>query len=305
MSDHRLRQAVMFADVSGSSGLYKHLGNTMAKRSVDAILDTLIALTREAKGQVVKTLGDEIMARFEHAEQACRAAIAMQQALYASSQKTAIRIGIAYGDTLLDPDGDVFGDIVNDAAAVAQIAHANQIVITRATALAAGDALQHYCEAFDQTQLKGSQHIQTIYRLLWETPTQALNATQVMTLSDLQPSGQEHSLWLTGTQIHLHITPEQTPFSLGREEQQVQLVVSSARASRQHCDIVYRRGKYVLEDHSTNGTYLLFEEAEAPLYIRREEAPLTGRGYLGLGQPPGPHNPHSLGFCISPTDQHE
>src|SRR5690554_3788174 len=226
MSDHRLRQAVMFADVSGSSGLYKHLGNTMAKRSVDAILDTLIALTREAKGQVVKTLGDEIMARFEHAEQACRAAIAMQQALYASSQKTAIRIGIAYGDTLLDPDGDVFGDIVNDAAAVAQIAHANQIVITRATALAAGDALQHYCEAFDQTQLKGSQHIQTIYRLLWETPTQALNATQVMTLSDLQPSGQEHSLWLTGTQIHLHITPEQTPFSLGREEQQVQLVVS-------------------------------------------------------------------------------
>ncbi len=305
MPDHRQRQAVMFADVSGSSGLYKHLGNTIAKRSVDSTLETLKTLTREFRGQVVKTLGDEIMARFETAEDACRAAIAMQQALYTSGQDLAIRIGIAFGETLLDTEGDVFGDVVNDAAAVAHIARANQIVITAMAAEALGKTLRSYCQTFDQVQLKGGKISQTIYRLLWETPTQAHNATRVMSLPDMQSTLSEHSLWLTGPQAHIHITPDKTPFSLGREALRAQLVVNSARASREHCDILYRRGKYVLADHSTNGTYLLPENAREPLYIRREEAPLTGRGYLGLGQAPGPQNPHTLSFCISEAGPRE
>lgn len=299
MPDNRQRQAVMFADVSGSSGLYKSLGNTLAKQSVDKTLGTLKTLTGEHRGVVVKTLGDEVMARFDSAELACKAAIAMQKAVHVSSQGLAIRIGIAFGDTLLDPEGDIFGDVVNDAAAVAHIARANQIVVTARVVEQLEETLSSYCQSFDRVQLKGSHSAQTIYRILWETPTLALNATRMMSVHDIDEHLAQQSLWLTCDQQQLQITPDITPFSLGRDIERVKLVINSPRASREHCDILYRRGKYVLADHSTNGTYLLHEEAREPLYIRREEAPLTGRGYIGLGQSPGANNLQTLCFCIN------
>src|SRR5690625_5798011 len=71
--------AIMFADVSNSSALYKRLGNVDAKRLVDKTLDIMRRLTAEQAGTVVKTIGDEIMARFDSAGDACRAAMAIQQ----------------------------------------------------------------------------------------------------------------------------------------------------------------------------------------------------------------------------------
>src|SRR5690625_5334558 len=78
-------------------------------------------LTAEHAGTVVKTIGDEIMARFDSAGDACRAAMAIQQycSMASGDEALAVRIGIAYGPTLLDQD-DTFGDTVNDAVLVKQ-----------------------------------------------------------------------------------------------------------------------------------------------------------------------------------------
>ncbi len=60
------------------------------------------------------------------------------------------------------------------------------------------------------------------------------------------------------------------------------LLINSSFASRAHAVIEYHRGKFVLKDQSTNGTYI-GDESGREIYLRREELPLTGRGIISLG----------------------
>ena len=46
---------------------------------------------------------------------------------------------------------------------------------------------------------------------------------------------------------------------------------------------VYRLGKFVLGDHSANGTYVTFEN-EPEIVLRREEVVLRNRGSIAFGQ---------------------
>src|SRR5690625_4418210 len=94
--------AIMFADVSNSSALYKRLGNVDAKRLVDKTLDIMSRLTAEHAGTVVKTIRHETMARFDNARDACRAAMPIQQycSMGSGDESLAVRIGIPYGPSL-------------------------------------------------------------------------------------------------------------------------------------------------------------------------------------------------------------
>jgi len=53
--------------------------------------------------------------------------------------------------------------------------------------------------------------------------------------------------------------------------------------SRLHGKIEYRLGKFVLGDHSANGTYVTFEN-EPEIVLRREEVVLRNRGSIAFGQ---------------------
>lgn len=273
--------AVMFADVSGSSALYKRLGNLLAKRSVDDAIAMMSQETQEHGGQVVKTIGDEIMARFDTAKAACQAAIAMQRE--ARRDGVALRIGIAYGPALIDNE-DVFGDTVNDAACVTHIARANQIVLTHRLVKELAGELRERCQEFDRVAVKGDTRHSLIYRLQWESATQSHSATTVMSIEEIagKMSGYQLSLTLGGLTLTIH--PEQTPYIVGRDPSSAHLHIRSGLASRDHCHILFRRGKFVLVDHSTNGTYVSGPE-QPEIYLRREEFPLLGEGTISLGQP--------------------
>jgi len=89
--------------------------------------------------------------------------------------------------------------------------------------------------------------------------------------------------------------PDQTPYTIGRDLNKVNLRMEHSVCSREHCHIEFRRGKYVLIDHSTNGTYV-HEENKTPIYLRREEAPLQGKGVISVGQQVNPSNPWLIHF---------
>lgn len=303
MSTQHLTQAVMFADISGSSKLYARLGNLDAKRHIDETLEGLKDITHKHEGHVVKTIGDEIMARFDSPELACNAAIGMQQ--FTQSGSLAIRIGLSYGDVLLDEQKDIFGSTVNDAADVAHIARARQIVITDSLEGKLRGELRAACQAFDQITLKGSTVPCLIYRLQWENSTLSQNATVVMSIKHIDEITSKNCLWLSRYGDQYTLTPEKLPFTLGRDADSVDLHINSARASREHCVITYHRGKYVLKDHSTNGTYIKFEGAEKTLYIRREETPLNGTGYIGMGRSPEENLESCVHFKLNQVDQEE
>jgi adenylate cyclase len=284
MNQYSQPQAIMFADVSGSSALYKRLGNEQAKAVIDASVHFMTALTIVHEGTLVKTIGDEIMARFDTASQACETAIAIQlRATKDPSLKNlGIRIGIAFGEVLITPD-DVFGDYVNNAACVAQIARANQIVITQSTVDALDHQLRHDCQMFDRINIKGDAEETVIYRLLWEHSGHNNRTTIVMPLNDISGFADKFQLKLQTKGKTIFLLPEQTPFAIGRDTKKAQLHTESEFASRDHCHIEFRRGKYVLIDHSTNGTYVYLDD-QPPIYLRREELPLQGQGFIGLGQ---------------------
>ena len=290
MTNKNQRQAVMFADVSGSSILYKHVGNTQAKAIIDEAIHFMTALTIVQDGTVVKTIGDEVMCRFDSCTQACETAISIQQRCIKEPQlkNLGIRIGIAYGDVVLTPQ-DVFGDTVNDAAFVAHIARANHIVLTQAAVDALSNQLRSDCQIFDRVPLKGDQEKSLIYRLQWEAAGNLNRATLVMPIHEVTQYVEKFQLCLKVQGREILLLPQQTPFHIGRDPHKAHLLIETDLASREHCHIEFRRGKYVLIDHSTNGTYVSGNEQDS-IYLRREELPLHGHGVISLGQPTSGEN---------------
>lgn len=284
MTNGNQLRAVMFADVSGSSALYKQAGNQQAKTIIDGAIALMTSETEAHNGTVVKTIGDEIMARFDCASDACQTAMAIQYKCSRSAELSnlSIRIGMDFGPTLLDKN-DVFGNTVNDAAFIAHISRGTQILLSGAMVDALEQAFACLCQEFDNIQIKGHSSKSTIYRLQWEAPAQSQSETTVMSITDLTQKLNDDALILTANQQTISITPDQTPFIIGRDTDCTHLHVSVGLASRDHCHIVYRRGKYVLVDNSTNGTFVT-QADQAEIYLRREELPLMSSGSFSIGQ---------------------
>ena len=79
------------------------------------------------------------------------------------------------------------------------------------------------------------------------------------------------------------MTAEGTALWLGRDAG-CDVVVDEHHVSRTHARIGFERGKFLLEDQSTNGTYVLTHDHNV-VYLRRERLPLWGDGTISLGRP--------------------
>ncbi len=289
--------AIMFADVSGSSALYKQAGNRRAKAIIDRALEAMMTLAAQYGGTLVKTIGDEILVRFDSATNACRAAMAIQQHNDGQAEPSlGIRIGLSYGPTLLEHD-DVFGEPVNDAACVAHIARGRQVVLTQTLMDELDGDLRERCQLFDHIAIKGASQTTAIFRLRWESNTQSFQATTVLAANELAQRLAKHCLYLSLAGREVALTPDQTPFVIGRDRHKADLHIDTHLASRDHCHIDFRRGKFMLVDHSTNGTYVQ-SEGRPLLYLRREESPLTGSGKIGVGQQPDQAGDWLIGYSI-------
>ncbi|NNF97356.1 MAG: FHA domain-containing protein [Halobacteria archaeon] len=73
------------------------------------------------------------------------------------------------------------------------------------------------------------------------------------------------------------------------------LLVPSNLASRKHARIVYRKGKFIVSDHSTNGTFIKCQNGKE-VYIHGEDYPLTGSGFISLGESSALDNDHLIYF---------
>ena len=73
----------------------------------------------------------------------------------------------------------------------------------------------------------------------------------------------------------------QSALAFGRDAQN-DLVIADRLASRLHGRIERRRDRFVLIDHSSNGTFVT-HDGEAEMALRREEFVLRGRGRISFG----------------------
>ena len=272
-------RAILFADVSGSTALYELLGDKPAAKAIEACLGELRIIVAKRDGVVVKTIGDEIMVVFGNPQAACNAAREMQQRMIAlpptAGVKLAIRIGFHFG-LVLEDKGDFWGDGVNTAARLAGLAKAGQILTSGATANALPAAERTDLRDLDAIQVKGKHEAVRVFELMWGDTEDSTE------LAGLASSAKvEVRLVLELGERTIDFPREKTVLSLGRDSNS-DVVVSEKTASRLHARIERRRDKFVLIDHSSNGTYVTVD-GEAEMALRREELVLRGRGRVSFG----------------------
>ena len=135
MTSQSQNLAVLFADISDSTGLYSTLGDNAARVVVNACLSLIGNEAERNKGRIVKTIGDEALCVFRRADDAVLAASEMQSQIDAKrpgKYHVKIHVGLHYGPVLVE-NNDVFGDTVNAAAYLRAVAAAEQILTTETT----------------------------------------------------------------------------------------------------------------------------------------------------------------------------
>lgn len=152
--------AVLFVDIAGSTSLYERLGNTNAKRLVTACLDLLRDEVRGHSGEVVQQIGDELMCRFPTPERAYSAAIAMQESISQHpldpQLPVKVRIGLHWGEVLKEGN-NLYGDAVNTAARLTDVASGGQIMTSEHLIHQLGNAVDHHWRRIGSLSLKGKK----------------------------------------------------------------------------------------------------------------------------------------------------
>lgn len=276
--------AILFADISGSTALYDKLGDERASAIVARCIAVMAAEVAAHQGTLIKTIGDEIMCTFPAAEAALRAACRMQLAIEAARPSGTVpiylHIGFHFGNVICD-GGDVFGDAVNIAARVAGMTRAREIATTRATVEQLPPELKDKVRPIFRTGLKGKQEEVDVFRVLWELDDTL--STRIGLPLERRPHEGQPELQLQYRGHSYKLGDQQRSVVLGRG-QDCEIVICSNLASRQHARLEYRFGKFVLIDHSVNGSYIRFKEGQV-VHLAHEEAILHGSGTISLGQP--------------------
>lgn len=272
-------QALVFADISGSTKLYDTLGDAQAKQMIDECIDLLRAATVRYGGRVIKTIGDEVMSMLPDADSACLAATDMQLMVSAlpvvAGVQRAIRVGFHAGP-VIEENGDVFGDTVNLAARMAGLARGGQIMTTRATVDAMSVMLRSSTRPIAALAVKGKGDDVPVCEVLWQAGEELTMATP-----SLQAGSGQAELQLRFAGQVFDMPQGNNTVVLGRDAS-CDIVVPDRMASRQHARIERRRDKFYLIDQSTNGSFVKVE-GEPEIELRREEVMLRASGHIALG----------------------
>lgn len=275
--------AVVFVDISGSTRLYEKLGDAPALDRVAHVLAILQRVTEESGGRVVKGVGDGLMCAFDVVETALGAARAMQERIEGQRAIGKLDLGIHIGchfGPVIASAGDLYGDTVNVAARVAGLARVAQILTTEDTISRLPSAAREHTRLLDRVPVKGKEAALPIYEVLWQ------EGEDLTMLGTRFGSGPATRLVLRHDGRDL-VLEDGGPASvtLGRDAA-CEIVIADRRASRLHAHIERRRDKFVLVDHSANGTWVGMSGIDE-VVLRREEQILRGQGVIGFGQSPG------------------
>jgi adenylate cyclase len=176
---------VLFADIAGFTGLSERLGDRIVPL-LSGYLDVMSREVTSHSGTIDKFIGDAVMAFWgapaanaEHAIDACRAALACQQALRESGltddadRPLRVRVGINSGDMLVGNIGSevrlnytVIGDAVNVASRLegANKEYGTDIIIGEETRRLGGDRV--LVRELDRLTVYGRAHGIAVYELL-------------------------------------------------------------------------------------------------------------------------------------------
>ena len=164
---------IMFSDIVGSTSYFERRGDLEGRAMLQRYNQLMFPIIKNHGGDIIKTLGDGILASFSGPDVACKAAIDMQRALRkdnstkASENQIRIRIGLHFGKAVID-QGDVYGDVVNATSRVESRAQPGEILISNSLHEKVMSNSDFIFEFVGKEALRGKEVEIGLYRLIWD-----------------------------------------------------------------------------------------------------------------------------------------
>ncbi|MFK8078872.1 MAG: adenylate/guanylate cyclase domain-containing protein [Granulosicoccus sp.] len=267
---------ILFADLAGSTRLYQTEGDVEAHQRVTDSLQCMRTIVENRQGTLLRTVGDAVLASFTETDAACLAAIDIQKAHQAMNMS--VRVGFHHGDVIPD-GGDVYGNAVNLAARVAAFAEADEICTTEDAVAQLSVKYRAKALYLDKVDFKGIASPMPVYRLQWDIDSSHTVIVTAVSHTERYQTNLVLDL-LIGAQ-RIRVNTDNPVVTVGRAEDN-DVVIDIDSASRKHAKIEMARGRFLINDHSTNGTFLV-RGGFTPEFIRRESTSLDNFGSIGLG----------------------
>jgi class 3 adenylate cyclase len=290
-----LEVAILFADVVGSTQLYDKFGDTKASQTVADCLEVMKKATQQFNGTVIKTIGDEVMSTFPTVDDAMGAAVTMQSRITADNKqedriKVSIRIGCHFGPVVQEQN-DIFGAAVHTANRMTSQAKARQIVISGETVQRMNPDLRKQTRQIDVATVRGKLDEVALYELLWNPE----DATSMLPTIEWESQGRRAStLLLNFRDQSIEVNDKRKSVIMGRADDN-DLVIKGNLISRIHAKVEMRRGKFILVDQSTNGSFVQNVQGDET-FVRRDTTELKGEGTIGLGKAEAPGGSLAIHF---------
>jgi TolB-like protein/class 3 adenylate cyclase len=173
-TEERKLAAIMFTDMVGYSALAQR-DDKVALELLEEHRRLLREIFPQFHGTEIKTIGDAFLVEFGSALEAAQCAIEIQRTLakrnhdVTSNRRIELKIGIHIGD-VVHRDGDVYGDGVNIASRIEQLAGAGGICVSMDVERQIRNALEARFEKFGSADLKNIKLPMDLFRIVlpWE-----------------------------------------------------------------------------------------------------------------------------------------
>src|SRR6266705_101197 len=172
--EQRKLAAIMFTDMVGYASLSQR-HDKLALELLEEHRQLLREIFPRFNGTEIKTIGDAFLIEFYSALEAARCAIEIQRTLakrnhdVTAERRIELKIGIHIGD-VLHRGGDVYGDGVNIASRIEQLAGAGGICVSMDVERQIRNALEARFEKFGSADLKNIKLPMDLFRIVlpWE-----------------------------------------------------------------------------------------------------------------------------------------
>lgn len=270
---------ICFIDLIGSVRLYQREGDAQGFARVSAALDAVRAVVEQCGGTISKHMGDGLMVCFAHPDRAAEAAMLVHEVLYAQGVDLGVCIGFHHGPVIVRGN-DLFGDTVNCASRLQEMATEGRAIMTEGTARRLSARWQEYLTLVPRHSLRGAAASHALQDLC------ELRCAYLGELTQFDVQYREERLRPLHLVLRLGlrrwVLDESLPvLRLGRQAS-LDVCVADPRVSRLHAEIELRGNQFVLVDHSSNGTFVTPEAGEE-FQVSHGQMVLPRSGWLSLG----------------------
>ncbi len=268
---------LIIADISGSTPLYKALGDGEAQRLLQLELDRLRRVLAKHGGVQVGQKGDDVLSYFFDADAALAAA--MELIGGPSETSLSVHVGMHCGPIVIAEKG-VYGEAVNLTARLATAANPGEACVSQDAVGLLPEELRRLLKPLGRLSLKGLSEQTMAYSLV---SPEADPFTQTrLPLS----YGRTEDHWRTSERLTLLLSHEDQSWQcyengelkIGRSPD-CDVVLPQPWVSRLHAVIKIKDGKLILSDHSTPGTYVKTESGRE-IQLKRETVMLSDSGLI-------------------------